>query len=99
MNAEARSMNLIALRDIVWVKSSTLELAGDAATLLSKLSVKDIRDHIKNNKLINPEEGSREEYLRKALSKVAELAEEFQKDFSQTSHDKFGKTGVRPELN
>ncbi len=99
MNVEARSHNLIALRDIVWAKSSTFELAGDAASVLSKIDVNLVREHLKKTGLINPEEGSRQEYVRKAMAKVADLAEEFQKEFSQTAQEKFGKIGVIPELN
>ncbi len=98
MNKETRSQNMMALRDIVMAHSSPSELAGDAASILSKLDTKFIRSVLDRGKLINPEKGSREEYCTRALKKIVELAEEFQKEFSETAHEKFGQKGG-PGLN
>lgn len=62
-------------------------LAGTAASILSKLDTKAIREILEST---GPELlTARGEYSTRALLKLLELADEFQKEFAQTASEKF----------
>lgn len=79
---------LINLRAFVNRNSTQIELAGDAAAILSNMDIDGLRISMASEDYASKDE--RGQYSHNALMKLLDLADEWQQDFKLTSGEKYG---------